>query len=207
MLTVTDLSAGILNQINLTLDSNCCTAICGASGSGKTTLLNAIVGVIDYRGTISIDNQIVDKSPPWKRPCRYLNQQLHLFPHLSVENNLRLAQYAAGLPQDRQRRLAILEQLEVKQLAKRYPSQISGGEQQRVALARALIAEHRLLLLDEPFSHLDWPMRRRLWQLLGQLREQMSLSILLVTHEPEEADALAEHCLTLQKGKLLSGSK
>jgi molybdate transport system ATP-binding protein len=202
MLTVTDLSVGILQRVNLTLGDKSCTAVCGSSGSGKTTLLNAIVGVKPYQGSISIDQRCIDGKPVWRRPCRYLNQQLYLFPHLSIDNNLRIAQYAAGLTQDRQARLDILERLEIKALAKRYPWQISGGEQQRAALARALIAEHKLLLLDEPFSHLDWPMRKRLWQLLNTLREQLSLSVLLVTHEPKEAEALAQRCLTLQKGTL-----
>lgn len=203
MLTVANLIAGILNNINLTLAANSCIAICGASGSGKTTLLNSIVGVIPYRGTIHIDNQCIDRYPAWHRPCRYLNQQLYLFPHLTVDNNLRLAQYAAGLRRDSQKRMEMLERLEIKHLAQRYPSQISGGEQQRAALARALIARQKLLLLDEPFSHLDWPMRKRLWRLLDELRQHMMLSVLLVTHEPEEAEALAERCLMLQKGNLL----
>lgn len=202
MLTVKQLHAGILNDINLHLETGQCIAICGASGSGKTTLLNAVVGSVAYQGQICIQQRCIDEVPAWQRACRYLNQQLYLFPHLSIDNNLRIAQYAAGLPQNKQQRLALLEQLEIGHLASRYPAQISGGEQQRAALARALISECKLLLLDEPFSHLDWPMRKRLWQLLNEIRKSMSLSVLLVTHEPDEAEALADMSLTLNQGRL-----
>ena len=203
MLIVKHLHAGILDNINLQVETGQCIAICGASGSGKTTLLNTIVGSMAYQGGIFIQRQCVNHLPVWQRACRHLNQQLYLFPHLSIDHNLRLAQYAAGLPQNKPQRLSLLEQLEIGHLASRYPAQISGGEQQRAALARALISQCKLLLLDEPFSHLDWPMRKRLWQLLNKLRTELSLSVLLVTHEPEEAEALADSCLTIHKGQLL----
>ena len=93
-----------------------------------------------------------DPLPVWKRPCRYLNQRLWLFPWLTVLGNLRLAQYAAGLKRDKSQALALLDKMQVAHLAARFPHQISGGEQQRVALARALISPPALLLLDEPFS-------------------------------------------------------
>ncbi len=204
MLTVQGLSAGVLQNVSLTLPDKSCVAIVGASGSGKTTLLNAIVGVIPYQGTICLEGKSIDNLKAWQRPCRYLNQQLHLFPHLTIDNNLRLAQYGAKLPQDKQARRKLLDYFEIGALAERYPWQISGGEQQRAAFARALVAKPQLLLLDEPFSHLDWPMRARLWRLLNELREELALSILLVTHEPKEAKTLAQGCLTLEKGILVS---
>ncbi|WP_252317806.1 MULTISPECIES: ATP-binding cassette domain-containing protein [Symbiopectobacterium] len=128
MLKVNDLSCGILKNISFSVESGSCTAICGPSGSGKTTLLNAIVGSIDYRGSISIANQCIDKRSIWQRPCRYLNQHLYLFPYLSVDNNLRLAQYAAKKPQSSEKRHDLLKLLEIEHFAKRYPTQISGGE-------------------------------------------------------------------------------
>lgn len=203
MLKVNNLSCGILENVSFSVAYGSCTAICGPSGSGKTTLLNAIVGNIDYRGSISIADQCIDERPIWQRPCRYLNQHLYLFPYLSVDNNLRLAQYAAKKPQISEKRRELLKLLEIAHLAKRYPTQISGGEQQRAALARALISEPQILLLDEPFSSLDWPVRLRLWQALKEIQQIFSVTLLLVSHEPREVEALAQHQLTLAKGCLL----
>ncbi|WP_279023902.1 ATP-binding cassette domain-containing protein [Gibbsiella quercinecans] len=203
MLKVHSLSCGILEQVSFSVDCGTCVAICGPSGSGKTTLLNAIVGNIHYQGAISIAGQCIDSLPIWKRPCRYLNQHLYLFPYLSIENNLRIAQYAAKKPQDGNKRRALLQLLEIEHLAKRYPAQISGGEQQRAALARALISEPGLLLLDEPFSNLDWPVRIRLWQAIKDIQRIFSVTMLLVSHEPREVNALAQRQLQLHKGRLL----
>lgn len=203
MLSVNNLSCGILQEIGFSVEYGTCTAISGPSGSGKTTLLNAIVGNIAYKGSITIDGQCIDPLPIWQRPCRYLNQRLYLFPYLSIENNLRLAQYAAGKPQDREKRAALLALMEIGHLAKRYPGQISGGEQQRAALARALIGEPGILLLDEPFSSLDWPVRLRLWEVIQEIQAHLSVTLLLVSHEPREIEALAQNQLTLSKGRLV----
>lgn len=202
LLHIKQLSAGILQHIDLTLDYGQCLAILGTSGSGKTTLLNAIAGNIAYTGQITIAGQSVTTLAAWQRPCRYLNQRLYLFPHLTLEQNLRLAQYAVKKPQHLKARLALLDMLGIGHLAKRYPTQISGGEQQRAALARALISEPALLLLDEPFSSLDWPIRTSLWRLVQQIQVHRNIAILLVTHEPKEASALAQQDAYLQAGRL-----
>ncbi|NIY49489.1 ABC transporter ATP-binding protein [Cedecea colo] len=202
MLRVHNLSCGIVKRVSFSVEYGTCLALCGPSGSGKTTLLNAIVGNIGYQGSVSIAGRCMDNLPIWRRPCRYLNQQLHLFPFLSVENNLRLAQYAAGKPQEKQKRAALLQLLEIDHLAKSYPARISGGEQQRVALARALISEPGILLLDEPFSSLDWPVRLRLWTKIKAIQRIYSVTILLVSHEPREIEALAQQQLNLRNGRL-----
>lgn len=201
MLHIEHLSAGILSDISLTLPSGQCTAICGPSGSGKTTLLNCIAGYRPYQGSVRLGDRLFDLLPVWKRPCRYLNQRLWLFPWLTVMGNLRLAQYAAGLPGDKSQALTLLEKMQVAHLAARYPHQISGGEQQRVAFARALISPPALLLLDEPFSGLDQTTRRQLWPRINLLKEE-GITTLLVTHDPGEAEALAQHYVTAEGGKL-----
>ncbi|MER2862257.1 ABC transporter ATP-binding protein [Morganella morganii] len=201
MLHVEHLSAGILQDLSLTLPRAQCTAICGPSGSGKTTLLNCIAGYLPYQGSIRLGDVPLDPLPVWKRPCRYLNQLLWLFPWLTVLGNLRLAQYAAGLKRDKSQALALLDKMQVAHLAARFPHQISGGEQQRVALARALISPPALLLLDEPFSGLDWATRRQLWPQINLLKEE-GITTILVTHEPEEAEALAQYRLAAEGGKI-----
>lgn len=202
MLCVNNLTCGILQEVSFTAKFGTCTAISGPSGSGKTTLLNAIVGSIAYTGSIALNGQSMDAQPIWRRPCRYLNQRLYLFPYLSIDNNLRLAQYAAGKPQDSEKRAALLALMEIGHLAKRYPGQISGGEQQRAALARALVGEPGILLLDEPFSSLDWAVRLRLWKVIQEIQTHLSVTLLLVSHEPREIEVLAQNQLQLSHGRL-----
>ncbi|MCI1034148.1 molybdate transport system ATP-binding protein [Raoultella sp. BIGb0149] len=203
MLRVEDVTTRILQGISFRVPEGSCVAIAGPSGSGKTTMLNAIAGAIPYQGTIYLAGQRLDDLPPWQRPCRYLNQRLYLFPYLTVRGNLALAQYAAGLPRLKKEQTDLLEEMGIAHLAERYPRQISGGEQQRAALSRALISRPRLLLLDEPFSSLDRGTRVRLWEVVRSLRRH-AVTVVLVTHEPEEAAALADRQLTLLNGRLVS---
>lgn len=204
MLYIKQLQVGIISKLDLDIQSSEITALCGHSGSGKTTLLNAIAGYCDYQGHICIDEVNIDKFHPWQRPCRYLNQRLYLFPHLTVLANLYLAQFAAKQSKNNDACRMILEQVGIAHLAHRYPCQISGGEQQRAALARVLISRPKLLLLDEPFSSLDWQLRMNLWQLVIDLQAQYSIMILLVTHEPKEASLLANRIYHLQQGNLFT---
>ncbi|TLV23078.1 ATP-binding cassette domain-containing protein [Klebsiella indica] len=201
MLRVEHLTTQAFNELDFHVSEGICTAITGPSGSGKTTLLNAIAGIISYQGEICLDEKSINTIPPWQRPCRYLNQRLYLFPYLTVAGNLALAQYAAGLPRSRQKQMSVLDDMGIAHLADCYPRQISGGEQQRAALARALVSRPRLLLLDEPFSNLDWGIRSRLWEIVRGLR-QYDVTVILVTHEPKEAEYLAETQWVFQSGKL-----
>ncbi|WP_437890908.1 ABC transporter ATP-binding protein [Phytobacter sp. V91] len=191
MLSVEGLGTRAFRDLGCYVSEGSCTAITGPSGSGKTTLLNAIAGTVPYTGTIRFAGKSINGLPPWRRPCRYLNQRLYLFPYLTVAGNLGLAQYAAGLPGSKSAQMAMLEEMGIAHLAHCYPRQISGGEQQRAALARAMVSHPRLLLLDEPFSSLDWDIRRHLWTVVKNLR-QHDVTILLVTHEPLEVEALAD---------------
>lgn len=191
MLRVEHLRTQAFSDLDFHAARGSCTAITGPSGSGKTTLLNAIAGSVPYQGDVHFDGKMMNGIPPWQRPCRYLNQRLYLFPYLTVAGNLALAQYAAGLPRSKSAQMAMLEEMGIAHLAHSYPRQISGGEQQRAALARAMVSHPRLLLLDEPFSSLDWEIRFRLWEMVKNLR-QHDVTILLVTHEPREVAALAD---------------
>ena len=199
MLKIEKLQAGILQQVSLCVAKGECVAVVGESGSGKTTLLNAIAGYIDYKGEILLAQKNLNALPPWQRNCRYLNQRLYLFPHKSIAGNLMLAKPDAS----REEQLALLEKLKIAHLIDRYPHQLSGGEQQRAALARALIQPPDLLLLDEPFSSLDWQTREHIWHEVKSLLEALQITTLLVTHEPKEADFLAERQVRLHLGRFI----
>ena len=199
MLIVQNLQTNILKSISFSIEKSECLSVVGESGSGKTTLLNAIAGYIDYSGSILWNNQVLESSPPWKRNFRYLNQRLYLFPHKTGRGNLILANPSSS--DDEQQTL--LSDLKIEHLINRYPHQLSGGEQQRVALARALIYRPDLLLLDEPFSSLDWPSRKDIWKVLKNLIEAGEIPTILVTHEPKEAEYFSGKQIQLYQGQLI----
>jgi molybdate transport system permease protein len=202
LLRLADISGGLLRDVSLSLPEGACLGVGGPSGSGKTTLLRIIAGTLPHGGRVEYAGRDITGLPPWRRPFRRLDQRLYLFPYLTVDGNLRLAQYAAGQPDDPARRAGVLARMGIAHLAHRLPRQISGGEQQRAALARAVVGAPRLLLLDEPFSSLDWELRERLWDVLRDIRATYGVAMLLVSHEPRELDALADARITLRGGRL-----
>lgn len=199
MLIVQNLQTNILKSISFSIKKSECLSVVGESGSGKTTLLNAIAGYIDYSGSILWNNQVLENNPPWKRNFRYLNQRLYLFPHKTVRGNLILANPSAS---DAEQQI-LLSELKIDHLINRYPHQLSGGEQQRVALARALIYRPDLLLLDEPFSSLDWSLRKDIWKVLKNLIQTNEITTILVTHEPKEAEYFSGKQIQLYQGQLI----
>ena len=199
MLIVQNLQTNILKSISFSIEKSECLSVVGESGSGKTTLLNAIAGYIDYSGSILWNNQVLENNPPWKRNFRYLNQRLYLFPHKTVRGNLILANPSAS---DAEQQI-LLSELKIDHLINRYPHQLSGGEQQRVALARALIYRPDLLLLDEPFSSLDWSLRKDIWKVLKNLIQTNEITTILVTHEPKEAEYFSGKQIQLYQGQLI----
>ena len=199
MLIVQNLQTNILKSISFSIEKSECLSVVGESGSGKTTLLNAIAGYIDYSGSILWNNQVLENNPPWKRNFRYLNQRLYLFLHKTVRGNLILANPSAS---DAEQQI-LLSELKIDHLINRYPHQLSGGEQQRVALARALIYRPDLLLLDEPFSSLDWSSRKDIWKVLKNLIQTNEITTILVTHEPKEAEYFSGKQIQLYQGQLI----
>ncbi|MDU8923812.1 ATP-binding cassette domain-containing protein [Pasteurellaceae bacterium LIM206] len=197
MLTLRRLTSGILNNINLHLECSESVAVIGESGSGKTTLLNAIAGYIHYEGDILFNGKNINRIPVWRRNFRYLNQRLYLFPHKTIGNNLAL------IEKNREIQLCLLEKFRIAHLIDRYPNELSGGEQQRAALVRTLIGKPDLLLLDEPFSSLDWDTRKHIWNELKEIQRQMNVMALIVTHEPQEADFLANRKIQLHHGIII----
>jgi len=189
-------------------------ALVGPSGSGKTTILRAIAGlvkpsegVIRCNGSLWLDTERGKALPPQRRRVGLVFQEYALFPHLSVYKHLTLAMgdIAAAARAEKARRL--LEQVHLAGLEDRRPHQLSGGQRQRVAVARALAREPRVLLLDEPFSAVDQMTRRRLQRELGAIRERLDVPILLVTHDLDEASALADQMVILHDGTTLQADR
>ncbi len=174
-------------------------AILGASGSGKTTLLNLVAGLlVPDKGHILWGTEKITRLPPERRGFAYVFQDHALWPHLSVLEHLLLV-----MPRpDRKEAQALLERVGLAGLEERRPHQLSGGQRQRVALARALARRPRLLLLDEPYSALDPVLREEIrLEVVGLLRRE-GVGALHVTHDPDEALAVAQRVAILEGGQL-----
>lgn len=185
-------------------------ALLGASGSGKTTLLRLLAG-LDFpdQGRILFGDQDVTEVHARERGAGIVFQHYALFEHMSALDNV-----AFGLDVQRRKRhltraavleraAALLERVGLGSLGQRKPHQLSGGQRQRVALARALAVEPRVLLLDEPFSALDTQVRAELGSWVRGLQQQLGITTLLVTHNPEEACRLSDRVAVLGQGRLL----
>jgi molybdate transport system ATP-binding protein len=187
------------------------TILFGASGAGKTTLLDCIAGLatpdsgsMRVGSRVFFDAQAGVNLPVPVRNVGYVFQDLALFPHLTVEGNV-----AYGLdrfpPTEREQRIsAILDAFRIRDLRKRRPREISGGERQRVALARSLVTDPCILLLDEPLAALDSPTKARILDDLRAWNEAHHIPILYVTHSREEVFALGDRVLVLDQGRILA---
>ena len=195
----------VLKNINLSLDLGERVSILGESGSGKSSLLRCIAGFENInKGKISLKNEIVSSDtymmPTEKRGVGMVVQEKALFPHLTVKKNILF-----GIESNRNKNEIVSELAElfkIEKLLDKLPGQISGGEQQRVAFARSLAPSPSLLMLDEPFSALDDKLKQELYYELDKIFEKQELSILLVTHDREEAQILTSRSLKLSQGSL-----
>ena len=181
-------------------------ALVGASGCGKTTLLRMLAGFVHPdSGTMLIDGGEMTAVPPHQRPVNMMFQSYALFPHMSVEQNVGYG--LRRLPLDRatraQRVREALEMVQLGPLARRKPHQLSGGQRQRVALARALIRRPKLLLLDEPLSALDKKLREQTQFELMDLQYQLGITFIVVTHDQDEAMALATRIAVMDRGRVV----
>ncbi|UTT61873.1 ABC transporter ATP-binding protein [Microcella humidisoli] len=195
-----------LDGVALGVDAGECLAILGPSGSGKSTVLRAIAGLdAPTSGRILVDGTDVAGVAPERRGMAMVFQRPLLFPHLSVLDNVAFAATVAGQPRREARADArqFLELVQLEGFGDRPITALSGGQEQRVALARALAARPRVLLLDEPFSALDPELRGDMHTLLGQIRQQLSPTIVMVTHDRDEAAVVADRVALLSAGHLL----
>ena len=194
-----------VNDVSLKVDEGEFFALLGPSGCGKTTLLRMLAGFeVPSGGRILIDGQDVSRVPPNKRPVNMVFQSYAVFPHMTVADNvgygLRIEGVAAP---ERSRRVEdALALVKLDGYGARRPDQLSGGQRQRVALARALVKRPRVLLLDEPLSALDAQLREAMRTELAQLQETVGITFLFVTHDQDEALAMASRCAVMDKGVL-----
>jgi molybdate transport system ATP-binding protein len=183
-------------ELELALDVERTVALVGPSGAGKTSVLRVIAGLVQpSRGGVALDGESWDRLPPEERRVGFVFQDYALFPHLGVRANVA---YGAG----RRSVEELLERFRISHLATAHPRELSGGERQRVALARALARDPAVLLLDEPLAALDAHTKTEVRHELAELMRGLALPTLLVTHDYEDAAALADEVGVLVDGKL-----
>ncbi|CCG08512.1 ABC transporter ATP-binding protein [Pararhodospirillum photometricum] len=195
----------ILGPLSFSVAEGESVALLGPSGSGKSTLLKIIAGLLPHQGRVYFDERDMSRVPAHRRGLGYMSQDPLLFPHLRIDTSLRLVLLfdRASAGQRGARTAETLHLCAIDHRADRRPATLSGGERQRAALARALVRRPRLLLLDEPFAALDPPTRRRLWDEVDALRRRLGMTLVLVTHSPEEAARLADRTMHLVNGHLV----
>ncbi len=194
-----------LRDVTLSVGAGEFVALLGPSGCGKTTLLRCIAGLlIPERGAIRIDGDEITAAPPYRRPLNTVFQNYALFPHMSVLDNVAYGPRRAGIGRaeaySRAREALALVGLE--DMGARMPLALSGGQQQRVALARAVVNKPKLLLLDEPLSALDLKLRRRMQIELKHIQEKLGIAFIFVTHDQEEAMAVANRIVVMNAGRI-----
>jgi thiamine transport system ATP-binding protein len=191
---------------DLTIETGQRVAIIGASGSGKSTLLDVIAGfLVPLSGKIRWSNQDITALAPADRPISILFQDTNLFPHLTILRNLALAlnpstgRLRAG---DRDRIEAVLSRVGLPGFAERRLSEMSGGQQSRAALARVLLQGRPVLLLDEPFAALGPALKIEMLDLVAEVAEAEGLTVLLVSHDPQDARRFAAQTLVVEDGQV-----
>jgi sulfate transport system ATP-binding protein len=198
-----------LNDVSLSVRDGEFVALLGPSGSGKTTLLRVLAGLeVPEAGKVSFGERDVTKDKPASRGIGFVFQNYALFGHMTVAQNMAFGLNVMSRRTRPQKGVIgkridqLLELVQLAGLGKRYPSQLSGGQRQRVAVARALAREPRILLLDEPFGALDAKVRRELRDALRQIHNDLGLTSIFVTHDQEEAFALADRVALLNQGRI-----
>ncbi|TQI82557.1 putative spermidine/putrescine transport system ATP-binding protein [Serratia fonticola] len=196
----------VFHDIDFTAEEGEFVTLLGPSGCGKSTLLRCLAGLTPVdSGQILLQGQDLVPLPPQKRGIGMVFQSYALFPNMTVEGNVAFGLKMQKLPseQTHQRVQEVLALVELTELAKRYPHQLSGGQCQRVALARSLVTRPRLLLLDEPLSALDARIRKHLREQIRRIQRELNLTAIFVTHDQEEALTLSDRIVLMNKGEIV----
>jgi len=200
----------VLNNVSLSIEKGEFVTFLGPSGCGKTTLLRCLVGLelID-RGTVLLDGIDITETPANQRGISMIFQQYCLFPTMNVYDNVSFGLRMKSIPRDNiSKRIAqVLEMVDLFGHEKKYPYQLSGGEQQRVALARGLIMNPKVLLLDEPFSAIDAKLRKELQLYLKRIHNELHMTSIFVTHDQEEAMRISDTIHLFNQGVLEQSGK
>ena len=196
----------ILDGLNLSINKGKFIAITGVSGSGKTSLLRIICGLEKPNdGEVHLDNNILlnDKIsiPTEKRNIGLVIQEKVLFPHLNVKKNIEFGISTKNNKQDISKDM--MEKLNILDLAKKYPHELSGGESQRVALGRSIVMKPKVLMFDEPFTGLDKELKIKIYPIIKSILLKNEITAIMVTHDLNEVKALADQCYNLKNGKLI----
>ncbi len=196
----------VLREVNLKIKRPEYHVVLGPSGAGKTTLLRTIAGLVEpHRGSIIIDGEDVTDKPPWERGVSLVHQTPGLLPHLTViENIVEAAARRGGLDKNSAKKeaLRLAKILAITDILDKKPRNISGGQLQRAALATALASRPRILLLDEPLSHLDRSTAESARRLLKAIQQSENIVVIHVTHDVDEALALADTISVIANGRI-----
>jgi len=198
-------ATAVLEDVSLEVAKGEFFAFLGPSGSGKTTLLRLVAGFgTPSQGRILIGERDVTGLPPWSRNVGMVFQSYALWPHMTVAKNVAfgLERRKLGRTEVARRMQAALDLVGLAPYADRRPSQLSGGQQQRVALARTIVIEPEVLLLDEPLSNLDAKLRVEMRSELKMLQRKLGITAIYVTHDQEEANAVADRIAVLDQGRI-----
>ncbi len=194
-----------LQGMDLTIKGGEFVALLGPSGCGKSTALNCLAGLLPLTGgRITLDGRRIDDLSPEKRGFGMVFQNYALFPHMSVRRNIGFGLSVRRTPkQELNRRVdEAVRLVQLDEHQHRFPAQLSGGQQQRVAIARAIVLEPPLVLMDEPLSNLDAALRLEMRTEIRRLHQSLGLTTVYVTHDQEEALALADRLVVLKRGEV-----
>ncbi|GAA2036261.1 ABC transporter ATP-binding protein [Terrabacter terrae] len=192
-----------VDNIDLTIPQGSFFALLGPSGCGKTTTLRMVAGLEQPTvGTISIGGRDITSTKPYQRNVNTVFQNYALFPHLDILENVSFGLKRRGVRDWKAKAMEALELVELAQVARKKPTQLSGGMQQRVALARAVVNRPDVLLLDEPLGALDLKLRRQMQIELKRIQQEVGLTFVHVTHDQEEAMTMADTIAVMNAGRL-----
>ncbi len=200
-----------LEGLDIELEKGEIVVILGPSGCGKSTFLRIIAGLDpQYEGTVTLDDECLEGMSPERRPVSMVFQKAYLFPNMDVRRNVNYAPRINGTLKGKElddETDRMLDMVDLRHLAERKPGQLSGGQEQRVSLARALITRPKLLLLDEPFSALDAELRVNMRNSLRRICKEVGQTVIFVTHDQQEAVAIADRIALMSDGRILQYSK